>query len=204
MIPWPKPTYQDTFGNILNADHSMFRPAGGHAPSVPVCAPEPAHEQTTQPTETKPMSLTPDEQAHMAQMMDSATKAECGPPETPTSEGVARIAAERRRQMAVEGFDPSHDDEHDEEAIAWAAVCYAAPDRVYRSEEYPQAFHFVDPWPWSDEWDKRVPRGLGVDMAAHRIRCLEKAGALIAAEIDRLLRLQASEKSPSPGDQADV
>jgi hypothetical protein len=42
-----------------------------------------------------------------------------------------------------------------------------------------------DPWPWEPEWDKR---GSG-----DRMRDLVKAGALIAAEIDRLQRSAKAE-----------
>ena len=49
---------------------------------------------------------------------------------------------------------------------------------------------FVDPWPrsWVEDWDKRLPTRDPRDVSDERIRELEKAGALIAAEIDRLLR----------------
>ena len=51
---------------------------------------------------------------------------------------------------------------------------------------------FRDPWPmwWDSQWDKRLPRlpKIVKEYSIERIRELEKAGALIAAEIDRLLR----------------
>ena len=43
------------------------------------------------------------------------------------SEGIRLIAAERQRQVDVEGWTPAHDDEHDEGELAIAAACYAAP-----------------------------------------------------------------------------
>jgi hypothetical protein len=114
--------------------------------------------------------------------------------------GIDMIGTERARQMSQEGWDSDHDDEYDENQLAWAAVCYAAPSNVYR--EVPSITHppyeasgvllvtepmdaeLVDPWPWSDEWDKRGKHD--------RIRQLVIAGALIAAEIDRLQRDDSS------------
>lgn len=97
--------------------------------------------------------------------------------------GAELIVAERVRQIQEEGWTPEHDDEHGEGQIAWAAVCYAAPEQVYTvtlgADGNP---HYMDPWPWNREWDKRGK----VD----RVRDLVKAGALIAAEIDRILRAQ--------------
>ena len=43
-------------------------------------------------------------------------------------------------------------------------------------------------WPWNESWWKPTPD--------NRIRDLEKAGALIAAEIDRLLALDAEKLPP--------
>lgn len=109
--------------------------------------------------------------------------------------GIALIAAERQRQINVEGWTPEHDDGHDWEAMAWAAVCYAAPGLVYRQEKFANEIHFKDPWPWEETWDKRPHHGNVVQPndpvyvnRDDRIRQLSKAGALIAAEIDRLQR----------------
>lgn len=97
--------------------------------------------------------------------------------------GAERIAAERRRQIESEGWTPEHDDKHVQGELARAAAGYAlsaagyAKDMVY--------------WPaWSQEWDKRPGPHAS---RAEKIRALEKAGALIAAEIDRLLRLEEAE-----------
>jgi hypothetical protein len=110
------------------------------------------------------------------------------------SEGAKRIAAERQRQITAEGWTPDHDDEHEDGELAWAAVCYAAPRPVFRTLAHPCANEvYADPWPhsWARKWDKR-PRTMAATLRpptlAERIRMLEKAGALLAAEIDRLLR----------------
>ncbi len=105
--------------------------------------------------------------------------------------GVERIADERARQIAKEGWDEAHDDEHKDHSLAMAAALYATPIPLSAGSAG------VDPWPWHDDWDKR-PRftdtGRLMEADAQgltmRVRCLEKAGALIAAEIDRLLRIR--------------
>jgi hypothetical protein len=86
--------------------------------------------------------------------------------------GVAMIAAERRRQVEVEGWTAGHDDQHRKGEMALAAMCYAHPPYPAR----PAALSLF--WPWDMAWWK----------AGERLRELSKAGALIAAEIDRLLR----------------
>ena len=107
--------------------------------------------------------------------------------------GAERIALERVRQVSKEGYDAAHDDQHDDGQIAMAAACYAAPEMIYVREDYANQVRFADPWPWHIRYDSRQYDGnvVAPDKAtrAQRIRLLEKAGALIAAEIDRLLRL---------------
>ena len=82
--------------------------------------------------------------------------------------GIERIAVERQRQIDAEGWTPEHDANHDPGALSDAAACYALG-------RWMPGF-----WPFDVEWWKPTPD--------NRIRELEKAGALIAAEIDRLLR----------------
>ncbi|RWP31772.1 hypothetical protein [Mesorhizobium sp.] len=97
---------------------------------------------------------------------------------------VADIAAERQRQINVEGWTPEHDDQHDKGELAEAASCYArGSDRVTWMQpdpEFPR--HKVMTgciiWPWD----------LACWKPTDRRRNLVKAGALIAAEIDRLDR----------------
>jgi hypothetical protein len=108
--------------------------------------------------------------------------------------GIALIEAERRRQISAEGWDAEHDNRHDAGEMALAASCYASPTLLYEMKpNYANQIVFVDPWPWEDCWDKRQRDG-NVIMpnsfctTKERIRQLSKAGALIAAELDRLLR----------------
>ena len=94
--------------------------------------------------------------------------------------GVLRIADERLRQVEQEGYSITHDDEHTRGQLARAAGCYAALAGLQASG---WSFKVGLPleWPWaSTDWKP----------SDDPIRNLEKAGALIAAEIDRLLRLE--------------
>ena len=106
--------------------------------------------------------------------------------------GIEMIAEERARQVAVEGWSPEHDKQHTSGELAWAAVCYAAPAPIFIQMRGPLRVAFVDPWPseWASRWDKRPKKAGSYALAepteAERLRMLIKAGALIAAEIDRL------------------
>jgi hypothetical protein len=97
---------------------------------------------------------------------------------TPITSGVSLIAAERQRQIEDEKWDSGHDDEHDEEQLALAGASYALPS--YRRIGYLYDRSTPDTWPWEKLWWKPTPDD--------RVRELVKAGALIAAEIDRLQR----------------
>lgn len=109
--------------------------------------------------------------------------------------GAGRIFAERLRQVREEGFHYVIDDCHRSEQLAWAAACYALPYADERRFDRLAASSPPREWPWSaGAWTPG--RAVNVDGAiampiADRIRELEKAGALCAAEIDRLVRLQA-------------
>jgi hypothetical protein len=114
--------------------------------------------------------------------------------------GIDLIAEERQRQIEEEGWTPEHDDQHTNNELAFAAACYAAsPLAIYKhlgisSEETGANGHsFVELWPWSFEWDKRDKHG--------RIKQLKIAGALIAAEIDRLNRICHNSNPESPTSQ---
>jgi hypothetical protein len=96
-----------------------------------------------------------------------------------TMDGAELIAAERRRQICAEGWTPEHDDEHITGEMIGAAVTYAAHAlEIVSDHEVPGADN-EGWWPWDEKWWKPSP---------DPIRNLAKAGALIAAEIDRLLR----------------
>jgi len=92
--------------------------------------------------------------------------------------GVELIAEERQRQIEVEGWVPEHDDGHQNGQLANAAGCYAlSPEN--RHYDYGRNTPYA--WPWNIVYWKPSP---------NRKSDLIKAGALIAAELDRLNRLE--------------
>jgi hypothetical protein len=113
-------------------------------------------------------------------------------------EGTALIARERMRQVAQEGWTAEHDDGHSVGEMAVAAACYALPKDI-RERVVWQTTLLEYLWPWEFYWWKPAEKKLN---RAKRIRELVKAGALIAAEIDRLQReidAQKMRKTPNPG-----
>jgi hypothetical protein len=97
----------------------------------------------------------------------------------PVTDGVSLIAAERKRQIESEKWTAEHDDEHDAGQMVAAAVTYAL-EATYDGLAVKGTW-FKKYWPWDDEWFK--PKNPPQDLI--------RAGALIAAEIDRLQRLAA-------------
>lgn len=95
------------------------------------------------------------------------------------------VLAERRRQIAGEGWTPEHDDAHDDGELALAACAYALPDfqrhRVETVTARGTAPLWQRLWPWAREWWK--PKDVRSDLV--------RAGALIIAEIERLDRAAA-------------
>jgi NTP pyrophosphatase (non-canonical NTP hydrolase) len=101
-------------------------------------------------------------------------------------DGIEVIAAERIRQIAQKGFTDEHDDEHRLGELTDAAMCFnLAGDgmslRGWTQEEARREM-LAFCWPWEDQWCKPAPTAIGN---------YAKAGALIAAEIDRQKRMQA-------------
>lgn len=105
--------------------------------------------------------------------------------------GAYLIAEERERQIEALGYTPERDQHYGTGQIARAALCYAMPEalrnrpghkRIEKNGQY-----VPNEWPFALEYWKPSPND--------RIRELQKAGALIAAEIDRL---QYSEKDTTP------
>lgn len=109
------------------------------------------------------------------------------PPGSPdakgTASGFAMIMAERQRQISEEGWTPEHDAQHGDGQLAAAAACYALPRGLrtpWVNEDELTMLQAIWPFDWK-WWKPAEDRG-----TASRIRELVKAGALIAAEIDRL------------------
>lgn len=84
--------------------------------------------------------------------------------------GAELITEERNRQITEEYRTPEEDERYTMDELALAAVCYTLPPHMSHVQYEPEG--------WGCRWFKPTSR----------IRDLTKAGALIAAEIDRLLR----------------
>lgn len=101
--------------------------------------------------------------------------------------GAELIAAERIRQVYIEQFCDEHDDLHGCGELVMAAICYLKPDvcgvTVHQKPGSWVSRRIPSLWPWEADFWK--PKG--------RISDLVRAGALIAAEIDRLQRAASSE-----------
>jgi hypothetical protein len=113
--------------------------------------------------------------------------------------GVDLIVQERQRHQDEEGWTPEHDDDHALGELAEAAAVYALArqSNVLRVIDTPRTA-LAAKWPWDSHWFKPFAEPPASDPqyehsfpVVDRIRCLMKAGALIAAEIDRLQRASA-------------
>ena len=103
-------------------------------------------------------------------LADAAVRAQVAsmPSEETRMTGVTLIARERQRQVDEERWSPEHDDTLQSGALATAAVGYITGHRA----NFPISWRFKP---------------------TTRARDLVKAGALIAAEIDRLQRIGGSD-----------
>ncbi len=116
---------------------------------------------------------------------DPLFRQEYGIPRAEPSRGVEFIATERRRQVEQEGWTAEHDDQWDRGELIEAARSYAQHAESFYTSETEVSFaglrrgELPRDWPWEPQWWKP---------SNEPIRDLVKAGALIAAEIDRLLR----------------
>ena len=98
--------------------------------------------------------------------------------------GAELIQQARKRHAEVEGWTPEHYPDHDKQELVLAAIAYAAIDvpshRLWGIHGFCRGM-----WPWDWKWWKPNP---------DPVRNLVKAGALIAAEIDRLQALEETAK----------
>lgn len=90
--------------------------------------------------------------------------------------GTDLILIERYRQVAVEGWSLEHDAEHPAGTLTRAAECYARAARLQLTAPGFDPAPAPDGWPWAPEWWKP---------SEDPTRNLVKAGALLAAEVDR-------------------
>jgi len=97
--------------------------------------------------------------------------------------GIELIAEERDRQISAEGWTPEHDNGHTNGELAAAAASYALASWSRTTAE--------EMWPWGREEYKPQPDN-GHATHEERIRNFTRAGALLAAEIDRLQRVKSA------------
>jgi len=139
-----------------------------------------------QPSEGKLFFYTEDEWAEYKKFKQvSRSKTSCACKQTVQNDGVQLIATERKRHFEL-GYDAHHDSHEVKGELAVAAGLYAL-DGTYADQiikdvaaDLPDEYNPIENelWPWADMPDKRGK--------LDRIRQLTIAGALIAAEIDRL------------------
>lgn len=97
---------------------------------------------------------------------------------TNSPSGAELILAERKRQVTGEGFTAEHDLTHDRNELTRAAMAYLRSALEPRGATRGRVGYHVVGWPFEpDTWKPEDTP----------IRDLVKAGALIAAEIDRQL-----------------
>jgi hypothetical protein len=91
-------------------------------------------------------------------------------------DGAQLIAEERERQISQEGYHARIDDQYTERDLAYGAAAYLDFALGDAAEDA------ATMWLWDEDTFKPVPN--------NELRNLVKAGAMIAAEIDRLQRLK--------------
>lgn len=97
--------------------------------------------------------------------------------------GIELVAAERKRQIEVEGWDKAHDENHTDFCLSVAGASYALDVAAKHGEITSLAKDFWSRcsdriWPFDLEWFKPTPKD--------PVRQLVKAAALIIADIDRI------------------
>lgn len=93
--------------------------------------------------------------------------------------GIEIIAQERLEQIEKHLFTAQNDSEYTSNELIRCAICYLMADNLDLTQNEDGENLIVSGyWPWAVKWWKPAPK--------NRIKELAKAGALIAAEIDRL------------------
>ena len=104
-------------------------------------------------------------------------------PQFNQDEVIELMAEERKRQSESQGYTAEHDDRYTGAELSECAICYvsAARKQIKYDPDYTGTGHI---WPLDGDWWK----------PGTPIQNLVKAGALVAAEIDRQLRAMATVK----------
>lgn len=111
--------------------------------------------------------------------------------------GAKLIEQERARQIFAKGYLPDHDDQHGDGSLLVAGLLIGCDVAGH-------ALAGVDPPDLNGPWPDALLLHVRAKYAGDEVRQLVIAGALIAAEIDRLLRAAARAKGPhAPGHPTD-
>lgn len=103
--------------------------------------------------------------------------------------GIELIKKERERQISEENYTEYHDSSHHSGELVQAGICYALVTDECNGGRDPFGIDFHQ----HNYYDKIILELFPDDWnfkPSDSIRNLTKAGALIAAEIDRLIRLE--------------
>lgn len=101
--------------------------------------------------------------------------------------GIELIAEERLRQINDLGYTFENDDKYTNEELCKVSANYILAKLVRDNEILSLFKGRIINWPWDEKHWKPTPE--------NRIRELQKAGALVCAEIDRLLRKEEKNDS---------
>ena len=99
-----------------------------------------------------------------------------------TKAGSELISKERQRQRDQEGWSAEHDATHSDRSLVTVAECYISAAVCGYTNGVPSR--------WPESWDPRWWKP-----STSSIRNLVKAGALLAAEIDRLNYIRRLEEN---------
>ena len=97
--------------------------------------------------------------------------------------GIRAMLNERFSQVYDHGHDANHDDRYDNDELLFGGICYAlqAEDKERRGYSYPDSTEMID---LLSPFEKELPPRESAK------RSIEKAGAMLAAEWDRLDRVE--------------
>lgn len=122
--------------------------------------------------------------------------------------GAHRIAVERGRQIAQEGYSLEHDDRHGLGELLLEAIRFAISAYLEANDVPPEVSQYLQALIFRELaracYGSAYPEPLCTLKPATPERHLEKAGALIAAEIDRLLRKRERDEADAKERERDT
>lgn len=97
------------------------------------------------------------------------------------SPAVVAVLRERLRQVEAKGYDPHHDDLHDDAEIARGALAFLLLGLAEETGDVAGFDRAAQLWPFADE----------LPLPGDYPDCLIKAAAMLIAELDRVIRARA-------------